>query len=175
MSSNSSIALSCVFALVLCGCEAQRVSKAPISYRQRPDSRQRAMPGKLNATPVDSPRQSPVRLASSRPTADLGGSVRSDLPRPAVAQSVVYRREDAKPKPSVAPRRPTTDVGLGQLVAERESEHSSSLAAMPPTDTQGGRPPVHGKDPGADKAKLKALYDSGFLTREEYLRAQNGE
>ena len=132
------------------------------------------MPGKLNSTPVDSPRQSPVRLASSRPTADLGGSVRSDLPRPAVAQSVVYRREDAKPKPSVAPHRPTTDVSLGRLVAERESEHSSSLAAMPP-DAQGGRPPAHGKDPGADKAKLKALYDSGFLTREEYLRAQNGE
>lgn len=133
------------------------------------------MPGRLNATPVDSPRQEPARLALSRSTASHGESVRPDPPRPAAAQSVVYRREDAKPKPSVPPRSPTEDVGLGQLVAERKNESRPSSATMPPANAQGGRPSSRGKDASADKAKLKALYDSGFLTREEYLRAQNGK
>jgi len=175
MYNSSSITFTLVFALVLCGCEAHRVSKTPISYRQRPNPPPKTMPARLDASPISSSRQAPARHGASRHAADRGETARFEPARPVVAQSVVYRRADAKPKLSATSHHQTMDVGLGQLAAERKEEQRHSPSAiMPPANAQVDRQLPQGKNAGADKAKLKALYDSGFLTREEYLRAQKG-
>ena len=160
MSSNRSIVVLLAAALSLCGCGTRRVSKEPISYRQRALSSSRA-----NTAKVDVP----------------GG------------KSVVYRREGAKPQPKplrpqpkpsnpkATARRQPSATGIAQTAPksglERKSPVPNAPAAVPNAPSsrpKDGRAAPKAGDPASDDAKLKALYDSGFLSREEYLRARKG-
>lgn len=187
MCSSHSIALLLVSALVLCGCEVQRTPPAttvPISYRQRTDPPPRAVVVEGGLSPDAKPQPKPVRPVTSRPAGARREAARSGAAMPAGAQSVVYRREDARPQEKVAPREQPSGVGHGKPADEGKRQRQEPAPVASSGNPQGVRSepsrkaaPAEPKrkDPTSDDAKLKALYDSGFLTREELIRAGNGK
>lgn len=198
MCSNHSRALLLVSALVLCGCAAQRAPKAPISYRQRTDPPPAAVEGRRAPAPAAKPQHKPAR----RPARARHESARPEAARQAGAQSVVYRREDSRPQAKVVPRKQPSGAGPGKFADEGRKPRQDPAPVVSPGSPQAVRqepqrkanpvepqrkanpvepqrksPPVEPprKGSSAGNAKLKALYDSGFLTREEFLRAGGGK
>lgn len=153
MFSNLSIVLLLVLMLVSCGCETHRESRSPVSYRPRTSPAPNVAPS--NPAPA---RRAVVNAA---PESRAGGS-----------RSVVYRSERARNQSVAVTQQQSPTVSLSQIAAEGEGR--------PHAPAQGGaaaasaRPANRGReDVGADAAKLKALYDAGFMTREEYLNAKS--
>lgn len=119
--------------------------------------------------------------APREPKAPISYRQRTNPPsRPADAQSVVYHREVPRPQAKATPREQPSGVILGRLADEGKDLRREPVPAVPSVTPQSVRPepnrqspPVEPKrnDLSPDDAKLKALYDSGFLTREEFLRA----